>query len=302
KDVSDEAVKMVVNDLSHKGVKITQLSALICNAMTALDANETQKMHDMTPANVHASARGKKATMEILQQKLNAVTTDTAQNFQIRGFDGSYNPIEAQDSISDLLLGEGGMVLDVNMQAPTPSIGYIEHAGQILHCINILREYRNIPESNLSKQDRSAYNSATNFLGALLTDMKNNVVEHLYHGVTLAYEDWGLLDTIRAYAQSKQPPLELETEKEFNLVYKQWLKENKIYSETRVTLFEGYALSLVEMENPEKMQDASSQQKAQSIRETLTAKHKLKALTHNVGYSISSSEIREENQNSLKKK
>lgn len=284
KDVSDEAVKMVVSAVSHQRAEITQISALICHGMTALGAKEANEQDLMRPE--HAPAlREKKATMQILREKLNALSTDIAQNFPIRGFESGYDPEEDEDLIREVLLGHTEPALLVSTQVTAPT-SRVEDAQKILDNIEIVRRYKTLKKPH--EEETKAYNTATNSLGNTLTHMRNQVVSYLYRDETLEYEYWVLLKTIQIYAENQDPPLTLKSARDFDHIYKKWLKDHKVLSHERIKLLEAHALSLVEAENPQTLQDQAISSKAQSIKTTLAAKYQLQADRANLGHAIAS--------------
>ena len=230
-DLKDDVIRMIARDMSEKNIQITQISALICNGMSALLAKEAREQTSMR--SVHSSpARGKKASMEILQEKLNATITQTEQHFQIRGFYKAYSATKDQDEVSAILKGTGGITLEVRtpvFNEPNPE----QHAQQILDSIAVIR----------SVSDRvfpPDYNAASNILGEVIAGMQKNVSDALDGKQPLAPENIPLLEAIKKY-QTDRHAAEPTNARSFNTIYTQWLKEKKIRSPERIQMLEQHA-------------------------------------------------------------
>ena len=137
-DLKDDAVQMVVKDLSQKNTAITQISALICNGMSGLSAKEAREAHaSMYKRDSPEFQRfaEKPASMQILQQKLNSMSTDRAQNFEIQGFCGPYDPDEDKNDIIALLHGESPALLKVNTK-PKIVLSPTQEAEKLTACMH----------------------------------------------------------------------------------------------------------------------------------------------------------------------
>lgn len=236
-DLKNEIVKQVVENLSEKHIAITQLSALLCDGMSP-----QEKTNAVIESRSHTIPR-KEASMRVLQKKLNAMTTEEAQNFQIRGFTYAYLPDDNQDEVIDILMGRGGIALNVSTQ-PYQALSPVQYATQILESIAVIMHYKGTDNPQASPE----YIHASNLLGLVLSDMKRNVLEHLKNSTPLAPEFSPLLETIKAYcinnprngSQCSSP----FGEKDFDYMYNSWIKNYKLYSDERIKMLENYATIL----------------------------------------------------------
>ena len=230
-DLKDEAVRIVLQGMSSRQIKIIQLSALQCHAMSPLSANEARLADPMMP--VHKKAHAKPASMSILQDKLNAMTTKIIQNFKILGLASAYDPKENQTQIHDLLLGKGESFLVVTTQL------HIEiSAEQIFKCIEFIKEPKT--EQEFHSEFPKNYHEATNIVGAIFTKIKEQIVVHLENQQSsLAAEYQPLLDAIIENTQIGEL-----NDKTFPGIYKKWIKNNKIHSKERIDVLMDYAKML----------------------------------------------------------
>lgn len=237
-DIKDEVVKMVVQDMSEKGVPITQLSALQCNGMLGLSAAEVRAANPMTPE--HKKVYAKKASMEILCEKLNAMTTAEQQNFAVRGFVSAYDPIEDHAKIVDLLNGEGGVAITVSTQPYIP-FSPTHHAREILDNVAVIKECLTKGNYQLSRE----YISANNMLGLAITDMREKLLFHIESGGLIPEIYLPLLEAVSTYASNpphgRLPVSVPLSARDFKSMYKHWLKDYKVHSSERLDVFRKYA-------------------------------------------------------------
>ena len=238
-DIKDECVKMVVQDMSEKGIPITQLSALQCNGMLGQSATEVRAANPMIP--LHATVSAKKASMEILQAKLNAMITKEAQNFDIFGFGSAYDPISEKEAVVDLLNGEGGVTLNVSTARYIP-VSPTRYATQILKNVEIIEQSK----ATERYQSMPAYIRATNMLGLAITEMKEKVFFHLENCQPIPAEFQPLLTAVEDYCRApprdrpQAVPLPLDASNFFRM-YKYWLKDKKLHSDERIGVFKKYS-------------------------------------------------------------
>lgn len=250
-DLKDEAVQMVIRDLSQKNTEITQISALLCNGMSGLSTTEVSEAEAMKYRRASPEFKklaAKPASMQILQQKLNSMTTDKAQNFKIQGFCGPYDPEEDKDDIVDLLLGKSTEILEVSIK-PHFVLSPSQEAENLSISIHLVQEYKDSGRTPDKK-----YDTATNVLGAALTKMKSNISAFLKQDYILDAEYWPLLDALEHYVahnhkNPKAVPDKLNAHN-FDAVYQRWLKENKVFSTARITVIEAYAQAIRDKSEP----------------------------------------------------
>jgi hypothetical protein len=231
-DLKDDVIRMIARDMSEKHIQITQISALICNGMSALSAKEARG-HPSMRSEHSSPARGKKASMEILQEKLNATITQTEQQFQIRGFYKAYSATEDQDEVSAVLKGTGGIALEVR----TPvfyELNPEQHAQKIRDSVAVIKSYsgRAFDKDTPPPHD---YNAASNMLGEVIAGMQKNVSDYLDSKQPLAPENIPLLEAIKKY-QTDHGAAEPTNGQSFNQSYKQWLKDNKIKAPDQIRM------------------------------------------------------------------
>ncbi len=231
-DLADEAVKRVVQCLSSLGIAVSQLSALQCNGMSALSPAEQREADPMRP--VHATARGKDASMSILQQKLNHTSATMPQQFAIRGFESAYDPKEDRESVVAVLRGSGPSLQVKTIAQSSREIDLAQIAASIV-------VVRDTPEGKRIKN--LPYDRATNMLGVVLESMKNNIRDHLKSAAPLNPENLLLFEALKNHKTQryKECPLsDLNTD----YIYKSWAKENKIHSKSRLAVLESYCACL----------------------------------------------------------
>jgi hypothetical protein len=237
-DLKHEIVADIVRKLSQKNVVISQISALLCDGMVAQtiqDARKISRHHFF-----EKTKNFRRPSMVVLQKILSDLTTDISQNFSIRGFNYAYLPKNARSEIEALLKGEGGEVLQVATKVfipPEPE----DYAEQIRDSLRLISDYKN----KTAKVSVQAYETAATFLGKILLEMKNEVFSALKRDTSILEksECQSLFNALDQHANLLDLPFDA---KNFDKIYHDWLKSNKVYSESRRTVFEHYAQSYLD--------------------------------------------------------
>lgn len=229
-DIRHQLVADLVQYLSQKGIQITQISALMCDGMTYQSLEQACKLSRNRYATYVTKIRVREPSMVTLQKILNALTTDIPQNFTIRGVDYAYLPKDAHDDVVGIIRGERGETLSVTTQ--TEHVSPELYVAQIRDHVACIRN-----KTSISVKD---YNKAADFLGKVLFKMKSIVFHHIRNNTVsaLASECLPLYTALTAYLSSlTDRGSELNT-KNFESVYKGWLKDKKLCSEERLTVLE----------------------------------------------------------------
>lgn len=230
-DLRLDSILYLVELLSNLNVSITQISGLQCDGMAPSEARR-QETTNLSENFIRASKR-KDANLHILQQKLLELPLTRRQHFTIRGFEYAYLPLDSTEEIKRLLAGEGGSGLaEVNIE---PHSFPPEYFRQILeYSTRLQRHHKDLPPP--------AYQELTNFLGRVQHDMKQRISNILqYSDDTEIAEDSPLFPLYSAVISFASQFTQATNAKHFDAWYKHWVKDHKVYSETRTQVLVAYA-------------------------------------------------------------
>ncbi|MGV3740254.1 MAG: hypothetical protein ACO1N3_03060 [Gammaproteobacteria bacterium] len=247
-DIKHQVVANIVTVLSQNGINITQISALMCDGMAQQSLEQARSQAQHRFSTFSSKVHPRKASMVTLQKILNSLSTDIVQNFTIRGFDYAYLPKDARDEVVGILKGEEGKILNVHTQTTTATIS-IEYAEQIRANIDIVQRYA----KKTAEISALNYHKAGTVLGKILTKMKTAVFNAVQNNTvsSLKSEFQPLYTALETYIASTHIATELNA-KNFEKVYKNWLKDKKLYSEERLTVLKEHVrLSLAHHNSPD---------------------------------------------------
>lgn len=234
-DLNLELITQLVEWLSHRSISISQISALMCDGMKAEyfspDTIVSMSIYKHAPK-MHAH----EASMQTLQKKLNALTTKMPQSFYIRGFDFAYTPNQHKQLIVELLKGNAGEYLNVQIHAKTFSSNDI---FQIHERINIISEHQQ-NHLSFSKKEQTEH---LNFFSSLLEHMKNNIVLFLENQQIPTFDSDGfpLWHALVQHARQESLSIDILNPVVFLNVYRNWIKSHKWYSQERLAIFTEFA-------------------------------------------------------------
>lgn len=238
-DIRHECIIDLVDYLSRMNIEITQISALQCEGMKRLENSLNQYK---TPWSGSAKMVSKDSNLHKLQRKLNALTLQISQQFKIYGFDEAYVPFENKLEIINLLTGNSGHELAVNiLSKPILTTSYFY---QILDGVEQLLNHQNLP--------RASYRKLANFFSKLQHDMKENILLALYQHQEIPKDSelWPLWQSLNQYANETMQHFNAENPLHIASVYKNWLKNHKLYSFERLNIFKEFAhISLNKINN-----------------------------------------------------
>lgn len=227
-DLSDIAVKEVVQNASIKKIPVTQVSALLCNGMASLSSKKREEAPVI--GLIQASIRGRDSSMSILQQKLKSISTMIPQCFPILGFSGAYDSIKDRKEVISILKGEGDELLQVTTAAPQTSECYVK---SIRESLEILRGENPTP-------------AAESILGTALDTMKKNIYDFLQSESELKPENEPLFNSLKTYVLKQYADSsDLYLKINFKKIYEEWKKANKVKSIERIKIFQEHCIILI---------------------------------------------------------
>jgi hypothetical protein len=239
-DLGNDLILELMRVLLHRSptrVKITQISALMCDGMTI-------------PAAV-----GQEASMKTLQKKLQALCTPpgNAQYFDIRGVSYAYEPSKETDNLVGILLKTVGECLTVSMAEVDADSDSLIDKATILASIEIVRHYQQRKKSDSERSDNNHgnydryqdenYIKAGNILSKVMNAMKEDVLIYLQQSEIDEGKDSVplLYNVLLEHMPSMyKPKVAILNETTLDSVYRHWLKECKLYSEQRLKLLEQF--------------------------------------------------------------
>lgn len=140
KDLQDFAVQSVLKKLSSRDIKISQMTALICHAMTEMNAAEMNTSMNETGLNSEGTRKAKDSSMKILRNKLLGTPTHIQQIFKIVGLAQAFDPITDRKLIEEVLNGEGGESITVWTQLESSNESDVSEED-LRACIDFLQKY-----------------------------------------------------------------------------------------------------------------------------------------------------------------
>lgn len=213
-DMMDGAVQEVILHLSHRNTSVTQISALLCSGMR-------QRVSIGQQREGYLESPTRPSSMQLLQAKLNHTSTPIHQSFHIYGFYSAYDPITDKDKVIEVLQGVGrGLVVTTRVQSRKTIEEYV---AEIKNNMVIIR---------LGEKSTEAYTRATNVLGEVFGEMKENIHAFLEEREGLAPQNRDLYDRLNNVVRL--------TPTNFHRVWGEWFKQHKIGSEERLAMLNSY--------------------------------------------------------------
>ncbi len=237
-------------------VKITQISALMCDGMAAQSQEDP-----MTRVAVQmrclfeptcAPRPLKEAAMVVLQQKLQALHCfpGNSQSFKILGFDRAYDPSEETAHVEAVLRGDVvDAVTELTVTIPPCDPDSVVDKKMVLTAIETVEAYRD-PETK-ADIDKCMYEKAGNVLAKVVNVMRDEAMSYFSHNDDHTEDRTDhsrmeevcplLCNVLREHAKSMYRPTIAELDSSnFDRVYRDWLKSYKIYSKERLSLLKQF--------------------------------------------------------------
>lgn len=234
-DLSRQAVILLVEMISKLDGRITQISGLQCNGM---EDSFRGQANAITMSDNMCKLKFKDADLVTLQNKLNALTLHRPQLFKIRGFEYEYLPTESQREVINLLKGEGGEELTVNI----PGRSFDETFYQIV-LTNVEKVKNRKALSDLE------YQQIANFFATLQNEMIEAILLAVQKNELISENSplWSLWSALVEYdSHNKMSQFQSNNPQRIKQCYKLWLKDFKLYSEQRLNVFIKFARSSLE--------------------------------------------------------
>lgn len=216
-DLQDEVIKKLIQKLSEYDIAVSKITALMCNGF---------KVNVPTEEDMESSYRSSsfyRASMQILQSKLAALTTKIPQCFPIRGLDEPYDTVLDRDMVINLLKGEYGKELCV---VTKPEIKKRVDYESIRNAVKVC---------GLGIKG-AEYDKAGNVLAKVLVEMKNSVKHFFMKGGELNKEYHSFYDAVLSHDNFIEKPKFLD----FSDAYEKWIKEVGLSNPLRLKVFSDY--------------------------------------------------------------
>jgi hypothetical protein len=248
KDLQDTAVLSTVELISNSGVRITQISALICHAMnneTRQDAQKRLEANFRTTDHMTSSQMQraiKSSTISILKAKLDKMITSIPQSFNIYGPDRAYLPIKDKELVVKILKGEKGVPYQ-EIRTKVENVGVPAYKDAIREATNYIANF-NRQEHTVAQSKQ--YDKCTNFLGKVLKKLYTKLTDEIAQHALISPENQFLYKSLKAHGRTEMsPPITEITQENISSIYKDWTKKFRVYHDNRLAVFRKY----IELDN-----------------------------------------------------
>lgn len=231
-DLPHDAVKKVLIGVSHRFIVVSQISALQCDGMSELSPEDQLSAEPMRFS--YPNAPGKGPRLNGLQEILKRTPTNIPQQFNIYGCAKPYDPVHDKLLVISILNGNCAGPLGVYTSTPRQHTDYLKMLRQ---SIDVVRA------TNPDDRAGPAYDTAANILGEALNKMKKDVRVCLRENTDIDGKAGPLLQRLQQCAQTLGLIL---NDKNLDAILKIWLKENKLSTNARLSVFEEYCWILQE--------------------------------------------------------
>lgn len=240
-DLPDLAAQTILQVVSDKNIKITQLSLLQCNAM---------------------SAKGGKGTSsaDILRGKLCSTQTSIPQEFKIVGPTKAYDPEKNEELVSNILNGDDSdeQIASLTVIAKGP-VSEEKYALGVLADIQLIEDTQKSLPPNLDARNKEhreiikkaketpSYSNAANSIQGLLEKMKSELRDgYIQKTPSIKSEHAALHSSLQRYAQSNG--MSLDSADDLDKVYEGWMKQNRTASSERLDVCREYCKTSIAKE------------------------------------------------------
>lgn len=232
-DLKHDSIIYLVDTLALMQANIIQISGLQCDGMKPLDTfNTSGNIYRISMSNADVKRLYRDANLHTLQKKLNRLILAKEQCFKIFGFRDAYVPFQDELAVKAVLTGQSENQLDVAIKSWHISA---EYSLNIEENIKLLREHQ--------KLSAEAYQNLSNFFAIVQKKMKQQLLLALEKKIEIGAHSplFRLSQVLNTHAQTILPHLDQNNPAHVNIIYKNWLKTYRLYSENRIDVISYFA-------------------------------------------------------------